>query len=374
MSQVGGVAERRTRITMLHDEKSRVAIQGKMKRQAPAPASNNCVVVFLPAHAGIDAIDSLNESSGTNEGYPSIDSGVSVEDKKRMKKRKRSVSRRISFPSALEGHVLAPRLSADSGVADVVATGVEIEPSSPCFDSLVVDYAMYDETADEEKDESPDTKGVADLAVNVDCLASTLEEASASSSDISACPSLGGPFCRICLDTSSDSPLIAPCLCSGTAGYCHATCLQTWLRTSLRENPKKEDFYRCGVCKGQYSVQIAYEKEGRRKMNLKDIFKLIFWFYCLTFVIVTPLMIYQSVVDYFYHRSYSLLFLIIFNCVSFVVYLYFSIYAVHAWILPALRKWNHSNRRLVVRPSDAAEPAIPMVELTPRLLTPEGDE
>ena len=52
MSQVGGVAERRTRITMLHDEKSRVAIQGKMKRQAPAPASNNCVVVFLPAHGG----------------------------------------------------------------------------------------------------------------------------------------------------------------------------------------------------------------------------------------------------------------------------------------------------------------------------------
>merc|ERR1712133_308072 len=215
---------------------------------------------------------------------------------------------------------------------------------------------------DEGKDESPDRKGVADLAVNVDYLASTLEEASASSSDISACPSLGGPFCRICLDTSSDSALIAPCLCSGTAGYCHATCLQTWLRTSQQDSVKKEDFYRCGVCKGPYSVQIEYEKEGRRQIHLKDIFKLIFWFYCLTFVVVTPLMIYQSVVDYFLRRSHSLLFLIIFNCVSFVVYLYFSVYAVHAWILPALKRWNHSNRRLVVRPLDVVEPVPSVVE------------
>jgi len=343
---------------MSHDGKSRVALRGKRGSDASATGYNNCVVVFLPSD--IDVIDSHHESSDNHEGHPSLDSGVFVSDKK-QKKRKRSISRRISFPAPLEGecHVLAPRLSADSGVGDVVE--IATEPSSPCFESLI-DCAICDETVIEE---APDeSQGVA----NENCLAFTLGEASAdlppsaSFSDISTCLSAGGPFCRICLDSTNDSPLIAPCLCSGTAGFCHATCLQTWLRTSQQDSVKKEDFYRCGVCKGPYSVQIEYEKEGRRQIHLKDIFKLIFWFYCLTFVVVTPLMIYQSVVDYFLHRSHSLLFLIIFNCVSFVVYLYFSVYAVHAWILPALKRWNHSNRRLVVRPLDVVEPVPSVVD------------
>ena len=81
----------------------------------------------------------------------------------------------------------------------------------------------------------------------------------------------GTRFCRICLESEGDTPLISPCLCRGSAGLCHSACLQTWLRT--KETSKPSDLLRCGVCKGRYHVKIAYEEEGNRISNTKDLFK-----------------------------------------------------------------------------------------------------
>jgi len=158
----------------------------------------------------------------------------------------------------------------------------------------------------------------------------------------------GTRFCRICLESEGDTPLISPCLCRGSAGLCHSACLQTWLRT--KETSKPSDLLRCGVCKGRYHVKIAYEEEGNRISNTKDLFKLMLWFYCVCFVILAPLLIYRSCMDYLTSRSPYILFITILNCLGFVAYLLFSVYAVNAWIIPAVERWFNSNRRLVVRP------------------------
>lgn len=158
----------------------------------------------------------------------------------------------------------------------------------------------------------------------------------------------GARFCRICLESEGDIPLISPCLCRGSAGLCHSACLQTWLRT--KEASKPSDLLKCGVCKGRYHVKIAYEEEGNRISNTKDLFKLMLWFYCVCFVILAPLLIYRSCIDYLTSRSPYILFITILNCLGFVAYLLFSVYAVNAWIIPAIERWFNSNRRLVVKP------------------------
>ena len=86
------------------------------------------------------------------------------------------------------------------------------------------------------------------------------------------------------------------------------------------------------------------------------------WLYCLSSVVITPLLIYRSCVDYLLSRSTYLLFFIVLNCVALVVYLYFSVYAVNAWVLPAAERWNNSNRCLVVRPTDENDKNEPPFE------------
>ena len=78
--------------------------------------------------------------------------------------------------------------------------------------------------------------------------------------------------------------------------------------------------------------------------------QLMLWFYCVCFVILAPLLIYRSCMDYLTSRSPYILFITILNCLGFVAYLLFSVYAVNAWIIPAVERWFNSNRRLVVRP------------------------
>lgn len=43
---------------------------------------------------------------------------------------------------------------------------------------------------------------------------------------------LGGIICRICHDGESDEKLVSPCLCTGTQGLIHKTCLERWLSTA----------------------------------------------------------------------------------------------------------------------------------------------
>lgn len=41
-----------------------------------------------------------------------------------------------------------------------------------------------------------------------------------------------GDFCRICHESDSISPLLTPCMCSGSLRYVHQMCLQQWLTAS----------------------------------------------------------------------------------------------------------------------------------------------
>ena len=52
--------------------------------------------------------------------------------------------------------------------------------------------------------------------------------------------------CRICYDKTSE-PLIEPCKCSGSMGFVHKSCLQTWI------NHKKS--YICPVCNDKFNIE-----------------------------------------------------------------------------------------------------------------------
>lgn len=43
---------------------------------------------------------------------------------------------------------------------------------------------------------------------------------------------LGGNICRICHEGEADEKLVSPCLCAGTQGLIHKTCLERWLSTA----------------------------------------------------------------------------------------------------------------------------------------------
>lgn len=50
-----------------------------------------------------------------------------------------------------------------------------------------------------------------------------------------------GDFCRICHETDAISPLLTPCMCSGSLRYVHQLCLQKWLTASEMNS--------CELCK-----------------------------------------------------------------------------------------------------------------------------
>ncbi|CAG2103131.1 unnamed protein product [Medioppia subpectinata] len=60
-----------------------------------------------------------------------------------------------------------------------------------------------------------------------------------------------GMVCRICHCGESDcddSPLITPCLCSGSLRYVHHYCLQQWIRSSSHRN--------CELCKFHFKLVV----------------------------------------------------------------------------------------------------------------------
>lgn len=56
-----------------------------------------------------------------------------------------------------------------------------------------------------------------------------------------------GDFCRICHESDNISPLIKPCLCSGTLRFVHQTCLTQWLTASETNS--------CELCKFNFIMQ-----------------------------------------------------------------------------------------------------------------------
>jgi hypothetical protein len=59
------------------------------------------------------------------------------------------------------------------------------------------------------------------------------------------------PICRICFEQGSvEEPLYQPCSCSGTIRHVHATCLETWQKTSVGGNKET-----CEICGTTFSYK-----------------------------------------------------------------------------------------------------------------------
>ncbi|KAF8566381.1 hypothetical protein P879_10812 [Paragonimus westermani] len=54
--------------------------------------------------------------------------------------------------------------------------------------------------------------------------------------------------CRICLDSTVNEELIAPCYCTGTIGLLHKNCLEKWLNLSKS--------HICEIC--GYEFKVSY--------------------------------------------------------------------------------------------------------------------
>lgn len=75
------------------------------------------------------------------------------------------------------------------------------------------------------------------------------------------------PICWICHGGCEDEKLISPCLCRGSMGYVHLTCLNQW-----RNANKNMDYFRCRICLFKYRLrQKTYLKFI--KLNCKLFFK-----------------------------------------------------------------------------------------------------
>ena len=64
-----------------------------------------------------------------------------------------------------------------------------------------------------------------------------------------------GERCRLCLGGEEDGPLLQLCACRGSARLVHRHCLETWRRTSDKEDAA----YRCGECKDEYRDALSLE-------------------------------------------------------------------------------------------------------------------
>ncbi|XP_069961333.1 uncharacterized protein [Cherax quadricarinatus] len=58
-----------------------------------------------------------------------------------------------------------------------------------------------------------------------------------------------GPMCRICHEGESVGDLISPCLCMGTMGWIHKTCLEHWLTITTCQ--------RCELCGFAYTIRLS---------------------------------------------------------------------------------------------------------------------
>ena len=66
------------------------------------------------------------------------------------------------------------------------------------------------------------------------------------------------PTCRLCLDCNPVDQLISPCLCRGSQGYVHLSCLQEWiLRTAGPEVAY------CELCMHAYRLKCMYKTQIR---------------------------------------------------------------------------------------------------------------
>lgn len=87
----------------------------------------------------------------------------------------------------------------------------------------------------------------------------------------------GEQVCRICLGEEEDAqndPLFSPCICAGSMGLIHLTCLKEWLKSKKiqRKGEVVSTFFwknlECELCKQRFPVEI--ELADKRKFLILD--------------------------------------------------------------------------------------------------------
>lgn len=71
-----------------------------------------------------------------------------------------------------------------------------------------------------------------------------------------------GDFCRICHESDSISPLLSPCLCSGSLRYVHEFCLIQWLTASETNS--------CELCKFPFIMQSKIKPFNEVSARVKN--------------------------------------------------------------------------------------------------------
>lgn len=64
------------------------------------------------------------------------------------------------------------------------------------------------------------------------------------------------PTCRICLDSNPVDQLVSPCLCRGSQGYVHLSCLQEWIMRTVGTGVAF-----CELCRHSYRLKCIYKTQ-----------------------------------------------------------------------------------------------------------------
>jgi len=111
--------------------------------------------------------------------------------------------------------------------------------------------------------------------------------------------------CYICRDIESSERLIRPCLCKGTSGFVHLSCL------------KLLDFSRCPICTCYFF----------RRLNTEDILSLFFFIPTKYYILYNVYIIFSILpVSLFFYILFTI-FIYIFLTILQIFYLFFTIFS-----------------------------------------------
>lgn len=71
----------------------------------------------------------------------------------------------------------------------------------------------------------------------------------------------GSAICRICYNDDWREELIKPCLCSGTLGGVHRSCIESWLTITKKTT--------CTICKFSFRTKQVYKPVGQVRENTR---------------------------------------------------------------------------------------------------------
>jgi hypothetical protein len=119
--------------------------------------------------------------------------------------------------------------------------------------------------------------------------------------------------CRFCLEDDTQTNLIVPCLCKGSAKYVHESCLSKWYEK------KPESGYKCSSCMFIYKRSYPKEYEIVKNIYTFQIPYISTPFLCILF---HHWVFFLGTRTFFSERNYKILLYIIHGLLNIVYYFY----------------------------------------------------